>query len=287
MRVATMTLGEIYQQGKGMLFKAGNQNAAFDAVCLFQNAFGLDHQALLIHSNEQADTARTKDYLAQIAERAGGRPLQYIIGKWPFMELELLVGEGVLIPREETELLVYTAAALLKSTSNPKILDLCSGTGAVALGLASLLPQARITAAELYDEAFTYLNHNIGKTGMRNVTAIQMDILNPQSAESFLELDCIVSNPPYVTTSELSSLQTEVQSEPQSALDGGADGLIFYRTIASLWLPRLKRGGAAAVEVGEGQAAEVAALFESTGLGQMDILTDFNSIERVVSGIMK
>jgi len=282
-----MTLGEIYQQGKGMLFKAGNQNAAFDAVCLFQNAFGLDHQALLIHSNEQADTARTKDYLAQIAERAGGRPLQYIIGKWPFMELELLVGEGVLIPREETELLVYTAAALLKSNSNPKILDLCSGTGAVALGLASLLPQARITAAELYDEAFTYLNHNIGKTGMRNVTPIQMDILNPQRAESFLELDCIVSNPPYVTTSELSSLQTEVQSEPQSALDGGADGLIFYRTIASLWLPRLKRGGVAAVEVGEGQAAEVAALFESAGLGQMDILTDFNSIERVVSGIMK
>jgi len=282
-----MTLGEIYQQGKGMLFKAGNQNAAFDAVCLFQNAFGLDHQALLIHSNEQADTARTKEYLAQIAERAGGRPLQYIIGKWPFMELELLVGEGVLIPREETELLVYTAAALLKNTGCPKILDLCSGTGAVALGLASLLPQARITAAELYDEAFTYLNHNIGKTGMRNVTPIQMDILNPQRAESFLELDCIVSNPPYVTTSELSSLQTEVQSEPQSALDGGADGLIFYRTIASLWLPRLKRGGVAAVEVGEGQAAEVAALFESAGLGQMDILTDFNSIERVVSGIMK
>lgn len=283
-----MTIGDIYQQGKGVLFKAGNQNAAFDAVCLFQNAFSLDRQALLIHSNEQADTAKAKEYLAQIAERAGGRPLQYIIGKWPFMEFELLVGEGVLIPREETELLVYTAAALLKNTNSPRILDLCSGTGAVALGLATLLPQAaRITAAELYDEAFTYLNRNIQKTGMRNVTPIQMDILNPQSAEPFSELDCIVSNPPYVTTKELSTLQTEVQSEPQSALDGGTDGLLFYRAIASLWLPRLKRGGTTAVEVGEGQAAEVAALFESAGLGQMEILTDFNSIERVVSGIRK
>ncbi len=280
-----MTLGEIYQQGKGVLFKAGNQSPAFDSVCLFQKVFGLDRQALLIHSNESADAAKTKEYLELIYERAGGRPLQYILGKWPFMQLELYVGEGVLIPREETELLVYTAAELLKSVNSPKILDLCSGTGAVALGLASLLPQARITGAELYDKAFYYLNRNIEETGVQNVTPVQMDILNPQSAETLSALDCIVSNPPYVTTGELPTLQTEVQNEPQSALDGGADGLVFYRAIAALWLPKLRRGGVAAVEVGDGQAAEVAKLFEAAGLAKIDIIEDFNCIERVVCGI--
>lgn len=280
-----MTLGEIVRQGKGMLFKAGNQNPTFDAVCLFQKVFGLDHQALLVHSNELADTAKIKEYLKRVEERASGRPLQYIIGKWPFMELELLVGEGVLIPREETELLVYTAAALLKNTNSPRILDLCSGTGAVALGLASLLPNARVTAAELYDKAFDYLKANIKVTGFLNVTPVQLDILNPQSTESFCALDCIVSNPPYIITGELPTLQIEVQNEPSSALDGGADGLAFYRTIAALWLPRLRSGGVVAVEVGEGQAAAVATLFEAVGLTKMDIMKDFNGIERVVSGI--
>ncbi len=281
-----MTLGELYQQGKGVLFKAGNQSPAFDAVCLFQKAFGIDRQALIIHSGDPADAAKAQQYLAWIDERAEGRPLQYILGKWPFMELTLQVGEGVLIPREETELLVYTAADLLKNRERPRILDLCSGTGAVALGLASLLLNAEITAVELYDQAFTYLNVNIRETGLQNVTPVQLDILNPQNAENYSMLDCIVSNPPYVTSGELPTLQSEVRSEPHTALDGGADGLAFYRAIASLWLPKLKHGGAAAVEVGEGQAAEVAALFQAAGLTDIRMVKDFNAIERVVAGTM-
>jgi len=202
------------------------------------------------------------------------------------MELTLQVGEGVLIPREETELLVYTAADLLKNRERPRILDLCSGTGAVALGLASLLLNAEITAVELYDQAFTYLNVNIRETGLQNVTPVQLDILNPQNAENYSMLDCIVSNPPYVTSGELPTLQSEVRSEPHTALDGGMDGLVFYRAIASLWLPKLKHGGAAAVEVGEGQAAEVAALFQAAGLTDIRMVKDFNAIERVVAGTM-
>lgn len=285
MRDSWMTLGEIYRQGKGILSGAGNEAPAFDADCLFQKAFGLNRQRRVVNSNAPADDTAASNFMGYIAERASGRPLQYILGKWPFMELELNVGEGVLIPREETELLVYTAAQLLRNVDRPGILDLCAGTGAVALGLASLLPHAVITTAELYDEAFSYLNRNIKETGYRNVAPLQLDVLNPQSAQLILGQDCIVSNPPYVEKEVISTLQTEVRREPCTALDGGTDGLDFYRAIAHIWLPKLKQGGVAAVEVGEGQAVAVSELFGKAGLAQIQIHRDFNEIERVVAGI--
>ena len=282
-----MTLGEAYRMGKSFLSGAGNESPAFDAACLFQKVFGLDRQARVIHSDETAGEEQTGEYLRLARERAGGRPLQYILGSWPFMGLTLEVGEGVLIPREETELLVRAAAQLTDGAASPEIIDLCSGSGAVALGLASLLPRASVYAAELYDEAFSYLCTNVQNTGFRNVKPVQADILKPESAEKFPLPDCIVSNPPYVAADELEALQTEVRREPRTALFGGEDGLLFYRAIASIWLPKLKRGGAAAVEVGEGQAARAAALFQSAGLTRIRILKDFNGIERVVTGIRK
>jgi release factor glutamine methyltransferase len=282
--VRTLTLGETYRKGKSRLAAAGNESPAFDAACLFQKVFGYNRQQLAVHEREPAQAAKAEEYAALVEERAQGRPLQYILGKWPFMELELLVGEGVLIPREETELLVRTAAELLKGKNNPAILDLCSGTGAVALGLASFYPKARICAVELYDGAFSYLQKNIRNTGLRNVTPLRMDVLRP-GAEEFPEWDGIVSNPPYVTTDEMETLQEEVKHEPRTALDGGADGLLFYRAIAKLWLPKLKPGGIAAVEVGDGQAAEVAALFQAAGLGRIRVEKDFNGIARVVAGV--
>jgi release factor glutamine methyltransferase len=279
-----VTLGELYRRGKSVLLQSGNESPAFDAAFLFQKAFSIDRQSMIVYAQEKADTVQEKQYLAWIAERAEKRPLQYIVGQWPFMELNLSVGEGVLIPREETELLVYTAAQLLKNEEKPTVLDLCAGTGAVALGLASLLPSAQITAVELYDMAFSYLSLNIRQTGYRNVMPARLDILNPMSAEHFSSVDCILSNPPYINTGELPVLQTEVQREPLTALDGGSDGLAFYRAIASVWLPKLKTGGTAAVEIGEGQAKQVAALFQSAGLTGIQAKKDFNGIERVVAG---
>ncbi len=278
-----MTLGEIYRQGKNELSRAGNEAPGFDADCLFQKAFGLDRQGRILYSGDFAPEEQSQEYLGLIRERAAGRPLQYILGKWPFLELELQVGEGVLIPREETELLVYTAAELLRGRKEPKIIDLCAGTGAVALGLASLFPHASIAAAELYDEAFSYLNRNIQETGFHNVTPLRVDVLNPQG--DFSGYDCIVSNPPYVERGELPELQAEVQREPHTALDGGMDGLDFYRAIAGLWLPGLNQGGIAAVEIGEGQGQAVAQLFRAAGLTKVEIRRDFNQLERVVAGV--
>lgn len=278
-----MNLGEAYREGKRLLESAGNESAAFDAGCLFEKAFGLDRQQRILNSQKTADAQKTAAYLAMARERAAGRPLQYILGEWPFLDFTLEVGEGVLVPREETELLVHTAAEMLKDGKSPRIIDLCSGSGAVALGLASLLPGAQVTAAEKYDGALSYLWRNIRQVGYPGVTAVKMDILDADGVREYSGFDCIVSNPPYVRGGEIESLQTEVRREPREALDGGEDGLVFYRAIAEIWLPKLKPGGAAAVEIGEGQAADVKKLFE-TALCDIKVFQDFNGIERVVAG---
>lgn len=281
-----MKLGEVYRRGKEILDEADTENSAFDSSCLFRKAFGLDRQQRILHSEEPADAEKAERYLQTARERAAGRPLQYILGEWPFLDLLLDVGEGVLVPREETELLVRIAADRLRNIHSPIILDLCSGSGAVALGLASLLPDAEIYAAEKYDGAFSYLRRNIAKTGFDRVSAVKIDVLDPASAEKLPQPDCVVSNPPYVCAEEIPVLQAEVRREPREALDGGDDGLLFYRAIASIWLPKLKRGGFAAVEIGEGQAPAVQGLFSAT-LEEIRTYPDFNGIVRVTAGKRK
>jgi len=245
-----MTIGEAYRMGRKFLRESGCDSPSFDAGCLFQRTFGLDRQQRILDSDWEADK------------------------------------KGVLCPREETEQLVREAARRLEGNAKPKILDLCSGSGAVALGLASCFPGAHITAAEKYEKAFSYLEKNIVKTGLSNVKAVQLDLLDPNAAQSFSGLDAVVCNPPYVRTGEIPGLQREVRREPQEALDGGADGLRFYRALAELWLPELKPGGIAAVEIGEGEAAAVCALFETT-LADLRVLRDFSGYDRVVSGSRK
>ncbi|HCW80903.1 MAG TPA: peptide chain release factor N(5)-glutamine methyltransferase [Ruminococcaceae bacterium] len=281
-----MNIGQAYRAGRKILEDAGVDSPAFDAGCLFKKVFGLSLQERIIQSENEAEMQKTKRFLAIARERAGGRPLQYIIGEWPFLDFTLEVGEGVLIPREETELLVRTAAQMIKNVEKPVIVDLCSGSGAVAIGLASLLPGARIAAVEKYGEALSYLRRNIEKTGFRAVRPVHADIFSVEEARRFPALDAVVANPPYVRSGEIASLQREVQREPKQALDGGEDGLAFYRAIAGLWLPHIKPGGAAAVEIGEGQAEGVKKIFYHF-MENVRIIRDFNGFERVVCGIRR
>lgn len=278
------TLGQVYREGRRALAGGGVEGPDFEAGCLFEKAFGLSRQERILGADRPADPGRAERYRGLIRERCGGRPLQYLLGEWPFCGRSLLVGEGVLIPREETELLVRTAAGMLSGAGAPEVLDLCAGTGAVALALASEFPGARVRAVEWVEAAFGYLNRNIARSGLDNVRAVRLDVLNPESARAFQNCDCIVSNPPYVRTGEFAGLQREVLREPREALDGGEDGLDFYRAIAKFWAPALRRGGALCVECGEDQAEAVSGLLRPAGLSGLRFFRDFNGINRVVAG---
>ena len=204
-------------------------------------------------------------------------PLQYILGEWEFYSLPFKVGKGVLIPRPETELLIDVAKDLIKNDS--LVIDLCSGSGAIAITL-SKLKNIHIDALEKYNKAIKYLNKNINLNNA-DVTVIKKDLFKfiPQK-----KYDFILSNPPYILKKDLKGLQKEVQKEPKTALDGGKDGLKFYRKIASL-TPFLKKGGNIIVEVGINEAESVASIFQENGL-ETKIYKDLNGIERVVFGTL-
>ncbi len=277
-----MTCRVLYNRIREMLEKAGCDSPAFDAACLLEDLGGARNAR---DDRELSDDRRFAVEQAA-AERANGRPLQYILGKWDFLRLTLEVGEGVLIPRPETELLCLTAAEYLRARAAAaplRVFDLCAGTGCVGLGLASLLEGVEVTALELSPEAFAYLERNAKAYPAYAVTPVLADVC--RDAAGFPgSADAILSNPPYIPQEDLPGLQREVQREPRMALDGG-DGLRFYRAIAADWLPKLAPGGLLAVEVGIGQAEEVATLFEKVGLREIRIVPDLAGIGRVVRGV--
>lgn len=261
------------------LTEAGCEDAAFDARCLLEDLGGLPrgHAADETPLTEQQITVLD----AALARRAAGHPLQYILGEWEFLTLTLKVGEGVLIPRPDTELLCEVAAAHLQGKTAPRVLDLCAGSGCVGLGLASLHPDAQVTEVELSDAALDYLKQNVSRYPQYAVAVRQGDVLSDFAAFDGL-YDAILSNPPYIPTADLPALQREVQHEPRMALDGDADGLKFYRIIAEHWCGKLTPDGFCAVEVGFDQADDVAALFIAAGLENTAIYPDLAGIPRVV-----
>ena len=277
-----MTKKEWLAHATARLAAAGCEDAAFDARCLLEDLGGLPRGTA---AGDWPLTAEGKCVLAQALEqRANGRPLQYILGEWEFLSLTLQVGEGVLIPRPDTECLCELAAARLAGVTSPQVLDLCAGSGCVGLGVASLCPTAAVTAVELSDEALPYLRENIARYPAFAVTARQANVLTDWAA--FEDgYDAILSNPPYIPTAHLAGLMREVQHEPRMALDGDEDGLRFYRVIAAEWSRKLKKGGFCAVEVGFDQAAQVAALFREAGLREVEIHRDLAGVQRVVCGV--
>lgn len=277
-----MTLNEVYLQGKKILSEAGCDSPAFDAMRIFEMCFGLSRQDVILTRNAFADETKAAKFFELIRQRSSGRPLQYILGRWNFMGNEFKVGEGVLVPRDDTEVLVNAALDCIKDVNSPGILDLCTGPGTIAITLAKQRPDATIVAVELSDVALHYLKENIALNEVKNVIPVQFDVLLGANSFEYDNFDIIVSNPPYIPTSDLKNLQIEVQKEPQMALDGGDDGLKFYRAIARDWTKRLKKGGHLCVEVGQGQANDVKSIFEEAGLVDITIKRDLNSIDRVV-----
>lgn len=281
-----MTYRKLYREIVAKLEMSGCQSPAFDAGCLLEHFTGVSRGTLPIRGDEKLDAKTLNNILDAAEQRASGRPLQYIIGTWGFMSLNLKVGEGVLIPRAETELLCERTAEQLKEVSNPCVLDLCAGSGCVGLGIASLCTDASVTAVEISEQAQFFLKKNIKRYPELNVKAICADVLKDSSMFEDKHYDAIAANPPYINQSDIPYLMREVRHEPVMALDGG-DGFIFYRAIVHNWLGKLASGGICAVEVGLGQAAEVADMFKNAGLYNVEIFCDVAGIERVVTGRVK
>lgn len=276
-----VTRREWLKEATARLTEVGCEDAGFDARCLLEDLGGLPR------GHRADDTPLATDQLtaltAALTQRAEGRPLQYILGQWEFLTLTLQVGEGVLIPRPDTEVLCLTAAEKLAGKTAPRVLDLCAGTGCVGLGVASLCPDAQVTEVELSTDALRYLHENVSRHPEYAVTVRQADVLTDYDGFDG-PYDAILSNPPYIPTADLDGLQREVQSEPKMALDGSEDGLLFYRTIAEHWCEKLAPGGICAVEIGIGQEADVMALFTAAGLKNVGFVPDLSGIPRVVFG---
>lgn len=280
-----MTVGEAYRKTKDILTEAGFEAPAFEALCLVEKVFGFNRLALITRGEETAATDEKLALLAELTEkRLNHEPLQYLLGKWSFMGIDLLVGEGVLVPRDDTEVVTSLCIDYLSCKESPNVIDLCAGSGAISLALEKYA-NCKVTAVELSDKAFSYLTQNI-KLNNSAVNALNGDIFECHKDIADNSLELIVSNPPYIKTADIASLQKEVQHEPAMALDGGESGLDFYQRIVPLWKSKLKAGGALAFELGEGQYDEVSRILTDNGFGGITESIDFGGIQRAIIGTL-
>ncbi len=267
-----MTLQEAYLYAQNCLTKNGLEETDFKALCLVCTLAGIENRDFALHKSDSfEETALTEPLLRLL----GGEPLQYVLGSWDFFDSRFAVGQGVLIPRPETEELVALAIKEARRFKDPIIYDLCAGSGCIGISIAKAVPSATVYCVEKSADALRYLRPNA--EGVPNVTVLQGDITQP------LELpgaDIIVSNPPYIETAELDSLQSEVHFEPCMALDGGADGLFFYRAINEIAYHHLKPGGVLLLEIGSNQGKTVPQVL--TNLQHIEVLRDIYGNDRMV-----
>ena len=274
-----MTPREVIRQAADALRAAGVPDPEVDAAELLAHVTG--QQALLLRAD--AWTALCGDVLtafeALVARRLRREPLQYILGSQSFLGRAFHVDERVLIPRPETELLAERAIGRLRGYGpGAAALDLCCGSGCLAVSLALEVPEAAVHAADISEGALAVTRRNAEALGA-SVTLRQGDLFD---AVDGLVFDLIVSNPPYIPAEECSALQAEVLREPLLALSGGPDGLDFYRRIAAEAPARLNPGGVILLEVGDGQAPAVAALLRQAGWRDTAMYQDYQGIERIV-----
>lgn len=276
---------QLYLYAKSQLKSFGIECPESEALRLCEHFFGFSGRTgLLICGDNIPDIEKSKSFLTAVSQR-NHRPLQYILGTWQFCGMELSVGEGVLVPREDTIALVDAAVKMLNGVNTPKVLDLCAGSGAVALGILEQIPSAKLVCVELSDDALPYLRENIKKYGREQVEILKADVLDiPPHDLDRNSFDLIVSNPPYIPTNDIDELSSDVKREPFMALDGGQDGLDFYRSICEKWLCLLKPGGGLAVEIGIDQSDDVERIFVRSNLTNISLNRDINGKTRAING---
>jgi len=282
------------------LIDAGIDTPLLDSQLLMSRVLCCSRLDIITHPERILSDSEISDYLSLVEKRASRYPLAYILGRKEFYGIEIEVSPVVLIPRPETEILVEQTIKLIVAGLRPSqtdvspvvaglrpshlvIADIGLGSGAIAIALAANIQHAKIYGTEISDAAMEVARANIEKQNLSDrVTILSGDLLDPLAGLE-LEFDAIVSNPPYIPTGEIDSLQPEVSLfEPREALDGGHDGLDIYRKLVPSAMSLLKVGGFIAVEVGAGQAPSVGDIARQSGYRDVAVVPDLAGIERVV-----
>ena len=270
-----------------MLASAQIEDAAYEAKLLIQAVTGYSAAQFLMGAEFPISAENALHTLVQ--KRLSGIPIQYLLGEWEFFGMEFTVGEGVLIPRQDTEVLVETALSHLTGKTDALLLDLCSGSGCIPLAIGANTPLKQAYAVEFSEAAYRYLKENIARYPDIPLHPLLADALSAQTVDAFADnsLDCITSNPPYLNDAEMEELQKEVRFEPENALYAPENGYLFYRLIPKLWKNKLKKGGMLAFEVGHTQAKTVMGFLAENGYKNVGTAKDLSGIDRIVYGYIE
>ena len=282
------TYNNLYLDVRQRLLEAGVENAQLEARELVCAASGKSREQYYRDMALYASDAMEEKLDQLVQRRIAGEPVAYIIGEWEFYGLTLTVNQDVLIPRMDTEVLAERAILLARAAGEgARVLDLCAGSGCVGLAVATNVPQCRVVLADISEAALKICKQNIRRCDLNaRVTCVQADALQPPDG-ALWDFDVIACNPPYIPTGDLAGLDPSVRDfEPRSALDGGPDGLDFYRAVTSQWGPALRLGGSLLFEVGIGQAPDVENLMTEYGFTDIQSSQDTQGIWRVVEGVL-
>ena len=282
-----ITYNDLYLDIRRRLRAADSGDPTLEARELVAFACGKTKEELLRDGRLYVTPEVEARVRALVQRHLDGEPTAYLIGEWEFYGLPLDISRDVLIPRPDTEVLAGLAIDFVKTQGECRVLDLCAGSGCVGLAVASQCPGSRVVLGELSEGALRICRQNIRRNGLSGrVVPMQMDALAPPPAQ-LGEFRCLVSNPPYIPAGDIPGLDPSVRDfEPHMALDGGEDGLDFYRNLAGEWKNALSVGGKIFLEVGIGQADDVLRLLRSQGFGDLEITKDLNGIPRVVHGTL-
>lgn len=273
-----MTYREVLQKGEAFLREHGIPDAGQDAWLLLEKACKIDRNFYYMHIMEEMEQRRQEEYESLLGQRAKRIPLQHITGEQEFMGLSFLVGSHALIPRQDTEILVEEV--LKRAKPGMDVLDLCTGSGCIAVSLCKHMPQIHVVASDISEQALKLARENAQRHAA-DVWFVKSDLFSEITGQ----FDIIVSNPPYIPTGEIEALMPEVRDfEPRLALDGKEDGLAFYRSIIKESEFYLKSGGFLMFEIGFDQGADVSGLMKDAGFEKIEIIKDLAGLDRVVAG---
>lgn len=276
-----MNYREAFETGKGTLAAAGIEEAGLDARLLLEEICGTDRNTLLVYGGREVTEEERAQYKEMLEKRSAHIPLQQIIGRQSFMGLDFYVDENVLIPRQDTELLVEEA--LQELHDGMRILDMCTGSGCILLSLLKYSNDCEGIGADISEKALKVAERNRVQLGLENAAFVKSDLFEAVEGK----FDMLVSNPPYICSDVIDTLMPEVREhEPRLALDGSADGLRFYRRILADCGAYLKPGGMLFFEIGYDQGEAVKRLMEENGFLEVEVKKDYGGLDRVVLGTL-